>query len=100
MTTPCNIYNNAGLILSLTTLFRLITPLKAIRQRPLRVRVLSVMVILHPVVQLYLSTTPHTPQIVRCQLHPAVHLSNRSQLFLADFPQLIATHLDKITLFH
>ena len=36
---------------------------------------------------------------LRYQLHPAVHHSNRSQFFLADFHQLITTHLDKIALF-
>ena len=63
MTTPCHIYNNAALILSLTLLFRLIPTLKAIRQRPLRIRVWSVMVILHPVVPLYLSKTLHSTHI-------------------------------------
>ena len=68
MTTPCHNYNNAALMLSLTLLFGLVPTLKAIRQRPLRIRVWSVMVILQPVVPLYLSKTLHSTQNLRYQL--------------------------------
>ena len=69
MTTPCHIYNNVALIMSLTTLFRLITPFKTIHERPPRIHVFVSYGYVAPVgTTLLVNNTPFTSSF---KLHAA-----------------------------